>query len=137
MRRHQNSIRSLRTEPYRNAQRCSITIYQNCSTFMYRLCKTSCLFQTCYKSNDTDNMNQQVRYKMKDTQFAITMASKSPTGNTTTMPRSTTASNSTASDRRLALQAILSEIDAVHLFNAIHMAKNEHKLYQRVGRLSM
>ena len=76
-------------------------------------------------------MNQHVRYKMKDTQFAITMASKSPTGNTTTIPQSTMASNSTASDRRVALQAILSEIDGTvrHLFNAIHMAKNEHKLY--------
>ena len=79
----------------------------------------------------TIQINQQVWYKMKDAPFTITRESKSPTGNTTTIPRSTTASNSTASDRRLALQAMLSEIDCTvrHLFNVIHMAKNEHKLY--------
>ena len=67
---------------------------------------------------------------MKDTQFAITLASKSPTGNTTTTPRSTTGSNSTASERRLGLQAILSEIDGtVRYLMPYTWPKKEHKPY--------
>ena len=88
---------------------------------MYLMCKTSCLYQTCYKSNDTDNMNQQIRYKMKDTQFVITMASKSPT---------VMASKSPASERSLALQTILAEIDGTVRYLMLYtLPKNQYKVY--------
>ena len=65
-------------------------------------------------------MNQQIRYKMKDTQFVITMASKSPT---------VMASKSPASES-LALQTILAEIDGtVRYLMSYTLPKNQYKVY--------
>ena len=61
--RHQNSIGPLGTVSHQYimlsiaAVHCIRTAVRLCILCM---CKTSCLYQLCYKSKDTDNMNQQI-----------------------------------------------------------------------------